>query len=37
VSLHQFDEGAAMFGFHLEFDDDHQAAHKHFLRLYSAA
>src|SRR6516164_1451406 len=37
VSLHQFDEGAAMFGFHLEFDDDHQAAHNHFLRLGSAA
>src|SRR5215469_16120740 len=37
VVLHQFDKSVAMLGFNLELDDDHQAAHKHFLRLYSTA
>jgi len=37
VIFHQLDKGVAMLGLDLELDDDHQAAHNHFLRLYSAA
>ena len=37
VVFHQLDKGIPVFGFDLELDDDHQAAHKDFLRLYSAA
>jgi hypothetical protein len=37
VTFHQLDEGIAVLGFHLEFDDDHDAAHNHFLRPRSAA
>jgi hypothetical protein len=37
VIFHQLDKGIAVLGLDLELDDDHQAAHKHFLRLYSAA
>src|ERR1700730_17145989 len=37
MPFHQLDKGIAVLGLHLELDDDHQAAHKHSLRLDSAA
>jgi len=37
VPFHQFDKGIAVLGLDLELDDDHQAAHKDFLWLRSAA
>ncbi|HMD64484.1 MAG TPA: hypothetical protein VKF83_11000 [Stellaceae bacterium] len=37
MSLHQLDELIAMLRFHLELDDDHDAAHQHSLRGDSAA
>jgi hypothetical protein len=37
VAFDQFNELIAVLGFHLELDDDHDAAHRHFLRYDSAA
>jgi len=37
VFLHQLDELIAVFGFQLKFNDDHDAAHRHFLPNESAA
>jgi hypothetical protein len=37
VAFDQFNELIAVLGFHLELDDDHDAAHRHFLRHDSAA
>jgi hypothetical protein len=37
MAIHQFDEGVAVLRLDFELDDNHQAAHKDFLRLDSTA